>query len=128
MLAAIRHAAVDCTAAAQGGDHMNATRSIAASGRIANVALVLVFGGWLLLAWGVLRQLGDPSPTIPRYELERTREVSLVLMFCGITALIAAVWLSGRCFQVARIRAALVLAFCLVPTVCLFASAFTLHA
>lgn len=92
-------------------------------GRSANLAIALVLVGWLLLAWGVLRQLGDPSPMIPRSELEAMRKASLFFMFSGITALVGAVWLSGRSFERARVRAALALALLLAPMFGLFATA-----
>jgi len=97
------------------------------AGRPANLALALVFVGWLLLVWGVLRQLGDPSPMVPRTALEATRETSLLFMFSGLTALVGSVWLSGRAFEGARIRASLAFALFLVPMFGLFGTAFVTH-
>ena len=95
--------------------------------RLANLALALVVVGWLLLVWGVLRQLGDPSPMVPRAEIEATRKTSLLLMFAGVTALVSSIWLSGRSFERARVRAALALALFLAPMFGLFVSAFVTH-
>jgi len=99
----------------------------AMSGRSANLALALVLVGWLLLVWGVLRQLGDPSPMVPRAELEATRETSLLFMFSGVTALAGSIWLSGRSFERARVRAALALILFLAPMFGLFVTAFVTH-
>lgn len=95
------------------------------SSRWANLALALVLAGWLLLAWGVLRQLGDPSPLISRAELEAAREVSLLFMFSGVTALVGTVWLSGRFFELIRAKVALLLV--LLPMFGLFITAFVAH-
>jgi hypothetical protein len=97
------------------------------SGRTANLALALVFVGWLLLVWGVLRQLGDPSPMMPRAELEATRETSLLFMFSGVIVLVGSVWLSGKSFEGARVRATLALALFLAPMFGLFVTAFVAH-
>lgn len=106
---------------------MTTSDSTTISSRSANLALALVALGWLLLVWGVLRQLGDPSPMVPRAEIEATRETSLLFMFAGITALVGSVWLSGRAFESARVRAALALAFFVAPMVGLFVTAFVTH-
>lgn len=60
---------------------------------------------------------------ILRSELEAMRKASLLFMFSGITALVGAVWLSGRSFERARVRAALALALFLAPMFGLFATA-----
>ena len=103
---------------------MRTSDSRAVSGRSANLALALVLLGWLLLVWGVLRQLGDPSPMVPRADLEATREASLLFMFSGITALMGSVWLSGRSFEHARVRGSLTLVLFFVPLFGLFVTAF----
>lgn len=107
---------------------MTTSNDTPASGRAAHLAIAFVLVGWLLLTWGVLRQLGDPSPMVPRDELEATRETSLLFVFSGATALAASVWLSGRSFERARVRAALALALFLVPMFGLFVTAFVTHA
>jgi hypothetical protein len=48
-------------------------------------------------------------------------------MFAGVTALVGAIWLSGRSFERARVRAALTLALFLVPMFGLFVTAFVTH-
>ena len=106
---------------------LKTTDGIAVAGRSANLALALVFVGWLLLVWGVWRQLGDPNPMVPRAELEAAREASLLFMFSGLTALVGSVWLSGRAFEGARIRAALAFALFLAPMFGLFVTAFVAH-
>lgn len=93
--------------------------------RWANLALALALAGWLLLAWGVLRQLGDPSPLISRAELETAREASLLFMFSGVTVLVGSVWMSGRCFE--RIRARVALLLVLLPMFGLFITALVMQ-
>jgi len=107
---------------------LKSTDAASGSGRLANLALGLVVGGWLLLAWGILRNLGDPNPMTPRSELEAWREHSLLFISSGATALVVSAWLSGRAFAQARIRASLALLFFLVPMFGLFAEAFMAHA
>jgi len=94
---------------------------------LANLALLLVLAGWSLLAWGVVRNLGDPNPMTPRSELEAWREVSLFYMFSGVIVLVASVWLTGRVFEQARFRASLALLLVIVPIFGLFATAFLAH-
>jgi hypothetical protein len=90
----------------------------------AAISLALVVSGWLLLAWGVFRQLGDPNPMTPRAELVAARNVSLAFMFTGVATLAASVWLSGRAFEKAPIRSVLSLLIFVVPLLGLFACAF----
>lgn len=106
---------------------MKTSDGTAMAGRSANLALALVFVGWLLLVWGVLRQLGDRSPMVPRAELEATRETSLLFTFSGVTALVGSVWLSGKSFEGARVRTTLALALFLAPMLGLFVTAFVTH-
>lgn len=106
---------------------MKTSDGAAMSGRSANLALALVLVGWLLLVWGVLRQLGDASPMTSRADVEATRETSLLFMFSGVTALVVSVWLSGKSFEGARVRATLALALFLAPMFGLFVTAFFAH-
>jgi hypothetical protein len=118
--------AVDCFPAARIKVELTLKKSDGAnfSGHAANLALMLVLAGWLLLVWGVLRQLGDPSPMVPRAELEVARDTSLLFMFSGAAALVSSIWLSGRSFEHARVRAALALTLFVVPMFGLFVTAF----
>ena len=88
-----------------------------------NVALGLAVVGWLMIVWGGLSQLGDPSPTTPQRQLEAARDVSLSFMVAGVIVLIASAWLSGRSFQTARIRSSLTMGVIIVPFLGFFAQA-----
>lgn len=93
------------------------------SSHTANIAIALLAIGWLIGAYGVLSQLGDPAPWVLRADLEAHRRVSLSLMFVGLLALLASVWLSGYSFVSAPRRATLAILGSVVPVILLFASA-----
>lgn len=88
--------------------------------RAANASLGLVALGWLLAAWGVLSQMGDPSPLVPRSELEAHRHVSQAFLLVGFMFLLAGLWLSGYSFSLARKRATVALFACVAPLVVIF--------
>jgi hypothetical protein len=90
----------------------------------ANLALVLVVLGWLLSAYGALSQLGDPSPLVPRAEMESHRRASAVILVVGVLTLLSALWLSGYSFLVARWRASVALLACVLPFIAPAASTF----
>jgi hypothetical protein len=94
---------------------------------IANVSLGLVLFGWALCIFGALSQLGDPSPIVPRSQIEAQRHISIALLGLGIAALLSAIWLSGYIFKVAKVRAFLALAFCIVPFFVIYAITFFSH-
>ena len=83
--------------------------------RLANLALVLVIAGWLLAFFGVMSQLGDPAPGVPRSVIESHRHVSITVLLVGILCLIGALWLSGYSFEKARKRSLLAAALIAIP-------------
>ncbi len=95
--------------------------------RAANLSIALAIVGWSLATWGCLRQLGDPSPTIPRSELIAARDVSMTFVFGGGSALLAALWLSGYCFTSTRWRASATMLLCLTPIAWMFGHEFMLR-
>ena len=103
---------------------MKRTAAMSSTANSANLALALVVVGWLLVTLGAFRQLGDPNPLIPPAELETTRDVSLTIMFAGVAALVASIWLSGLSFRLARIRAGVALMLFAVPLLTLFVFAY----
>ncbi|HWG89056.1 MAG TPA: hypothetical protein VN679_14830 [Candidatus Acidoferrales bacterium] len=83
----------------------------------ANLALLLVVVGWALAYYGVMSQLGDPSPSVPHAQIEATRHVSLVVLCIGVVSILAALWLSGYSFSAAKVRASACVALILLPSV-----------
>ena len=71
----------------------------------ANLSLILVGFGWLLLIYGVLSQLGDPAPYVPQSELQFQRHLSMAVFLAGVFLLGSALWLSGFSFTFAKKRA-----------------------
>jgi hypothetical protein len=76
----------------------------------ANMAIVLVAVAWPLAIYGALSQLGDPSPSVPRPQIEAARHLSLVILLTGMLCLIGSLWLSGYAFSAARMRAVVAVA------------------
>jgi hypothetical protein len=85
----------------------------------ANLSLIL-FAGWLLAAFGVLSQLGDPFPDIPAAVIENHRRFSVAMLGTGILLLLVSVWLSGYSFAHAKLRASITMVACLLSAVVLF--------
>jgi hypothetical protein len=83
----------------------------------ANLAFLLVAVGWLLAFYGVMSQLGDPSPSVPREQIEAARHISLVVLCVGVVCALAALWLSGYSFSAAKIRASICAALIVFPSV-----------
>ncbi|GAA0248759.1 hypothetical protein [Rhodanobacter caeni] len=83
----------------------------------ANLALLLVLAGWLLAYYGVMSQLGDPSPSVPHAQIEAARRQSLAVLFIGVASLLTALWLSGYSFSGAKVRAITCVALVLLPSV-----------
>ncbi|WP_426687215.1 hypothetical protein [Rhodanobacter ginsengiterrae] len=83
----------------------------------ANLALLLVVVGWALAYYGVMSQLGDPSPSVPHAQIEAARHVSLVVLYIGVVSILAALWLSGYSFSAAKVRASVCVALILLPSV-----------
>ena len=92
--------------------------------RAANVAIALVVLGWLSSGWGVLSQLGDPAPWVPKAELEAHRRVATAFLLFGILFVLCSLWLSGYSFSTARWRAIFVALCGVAPVVALFLFAF----
>jgi hypothetical protein len=83
----------------------------------ANLALLLVAAGWLLAYYGVMSQLGDPSPSVPHAQIEAARHLSLAILFVGVASILTALWLSGYSFSAAKVRAGACTALVLLPSV-----------
>jgi hypothetical protein len=89
----------------------------------ANLSLILLGAGWLVAAYGVLSQLGDPNPYIPAAVIENDRRMSGAMLGTGILLLLVSVWLSGYSFAHARWRASITIVACLLPATVLFINA-----
>jgi hypothetical protein len=87
----------------------------------ANLALILVPIGWLLAYYGVMSQLGDPHPDLPRADVETMRDRSQMVLAFGVTCLLASLWLAGTAFTFARIRSLVAASLVLIPFVVLCA-------
>ncbi|WP_139350331.1 hypothetical protein [Rhodanobacter sp. C03] len=83
----------------------------------ANLALILVVAGWLLACYGVMSQLGDPSPSVPHAQIEAARHQSLAVLFIGVASILTALWLSGYSFSTAKVRASACAALVFLPSV-----------
>lgn len=90
--------------------------------RLANLALVLVVTGWFLAFYGVMSQLGDPSPTVPRAVIENQRHVSITVLLIGVMCLLSSLWLSGFSFAEARKRSMLTAALVAIPAIAVVAN------
>jgi hypothetical protein len=88
----------------------------------ANLAFLLVATGWVLAFYGVMSQLGDPSPSVPREQIEAARHLSLVILCVGVMCVLAALWLTGYSFSGARIRASICAALIVLPSVAVILS------
>ena len=91
-------------------------------GRLANLGLVLAVGGWLLAFYGVMSQLGDPAPTVPRSVIESHRHASLTALLIGVICLLSSLWLSGRSFTEARKRSLISTALVAAPAIAVIAT------
>ena len=83
----------------------------------ANLALLLVVVGWSLAYYGVMSQLGDPSPSVPHAQIEATRHLSIVVLCIGVVSVLAALWLSGYSFSAAKVRACACAVLVFLPSV-----------
>jgi hypothetical protein len=90
--------------------------------RSANLALILAVIGWLLAFYGVMSQLGDPVPTVPRSVIESHRHVSLTVLLAGVMCLLSSLWLSGHSFMEARKRSLLAAALIAAPAIAVVTS------
>ncbi|HEV2622042.1 MAG TPA: hypothetical protein VGU65_08135 [Frateuria sp.] len=88
----------------------------------ANLALVLVVAGWLLAFYGVMSQLGDPSPSVPRAQIEAARHLSLAVLGVGVVCILAALCLSGFSFTAAKVRASVCAALGFLPAIAVILS------
>lgn len=83
--------------------------------RLANLALALAPLGWFMAYYGVMSQLGDPSPTVPRSVIESHRHASNTILLIGVICLAASLWLSGLSLVAARKRSLLAAALIVIP-------------
>jgi len=83
----------------------------------ANLAFLLVVAGWSLAFYGVMSQLGDPSPSVPHAQIEAARHLSLFVLCIGVVCVLAALWLSGYSFSATKVRASICAALILFPSV-----------
>lgn len=91
-------------------------------GRLANLGLVLAVCGWLLAYYGVMSQLGDPAPTVPRSVIESHKHASLTALLIGAICLLSSLWLSGRSFTEARKRSLVSTALVAAPAIAVIAT------
>jgi hypothetical protein len=89
----------------------------------ANLSLILLVAGWLVAAYGVLSQFGDPNPLTPAAVIESGRRFSGAMLGLGILLLLISIWLSGYSFAHAKWRASITIVACLLPAVVLFINA-----
>ena len=73
----------------------------------ANVSLVLVVVGWLLIIFTVLWNLGDPNPRTPPAEVLRQQHLFAAVMWIAIIFLLSSQILAGYAIREARRRALL---------------------
>ena len=83
----------------------------------ANLAFLFVVAGWSLAFYGVMSQLGDPSPSVAQVQIEAARHLSLVVLCIGVVCVLAALWLSGYSFSAAKVRACICAALVILPSV-----------
>jgi hypothetical protein len=88
----------------------------------ANLALLLVAAGWSLAYYGVMSQLGDPSPSVSHLQLEASRHLSLVVLCIGVVCVLASLWLAGYSFSAAKVRASVCAALIIFPSVAVILS------
>lgn len=93
-------------------------------GTAANTALSLAILAWPLAYYGVMSQLGDPAPTVPRSEIEAARQQSHMVLLVGILCLFGSLWLSGYGFPGARVRALVSAALGVLPAAAVIWSLF----
>src|SRR5271169_6883108 len=73
----------------------------------ANLALILVVVGWLLVTFTVLWNLGDPNPQTPHDEILRQQHLFAALMWIAIIFLLSSQVLAGYAIREAKRRAVL---------------------
>ncbi|MBT2144196.1 MULTISPECIES: hypothetical protein [unclassified Rhodanobacter] len=83
----------------------------------ANLALILVVAGWLLAFFGVTSQLGDPSPSVPRAQIEAARHLSIAVLGVGVVCILIALCLSGFSFTAAKVRSCVCAALGFLPAI-----------
>ena len=73
-------------------------------GHAANIAIVLAVAAWPLMAYGLLSQLGDPAPWVPRADIARQHQIANLVFVLGFGSFAVSLWLSGYAFSAARKR------------------------
>ncbi len=87
-----------------------------------NVALALAVVAWPLAYYGVLSQMGDYGPYVPRAEIVANSHRSIVVLVAGVLCFCSALWLSGFAHFGAPRRAILAIFICTAPMTVLFLS------
>ena len=90
----------------------------------ANAAIGLVVIGWLSCTYGVLSQLGDPSPLVQQAELDAHRRVSIAFILVGVLSVLCSLWLSGYSFMSGPRRSVLATMAAILPIFVFFFFAF----
>jgi hypothetical protein len=81
----------------------------------ANVSLVLVVVGWLLVAFTVLWNLGDSNLRTPPAELLRQRHLFAAVLWIAVLFLLGSQILAGLAFREAKRRSLLAFAVFVLP-------------
>jgi cytochrome b561 len=81
----------------------------------ANVSLVLVVVGWLLIIFTVLWNLGDPNPRTPPAEVLRQQHLFAAVLWIAILFLLGSQILAGLAFREAKRRSLLAFAVFVLP-------------
>ena len=77
-------------------------------GRAAALGIFLAAVGWVLIAYGMLSQLGDPHPSVTEGELQRMHRISLSVLLLGLLLEAGSLWLAGYAFVGAKALSAVV--------------------
>ena len=83
----------------------------------ATLALILAVFGWMLSLYGILTQLGDPSPLVSSAEIDVHRRSAQAVLASGIIFLLSAIWFSGYGYTSARWRASVALLVVILPCI-----------
>ena len=85
----------------------------------ANLSLILVVAGWMLVTFTVLWNLGDPNPRTPPAEVLRHQHFFAAIMWIAILFLLGSQILAGLAFREAKRRALLSFVVFVLPLMAL---------